>query len=52
MTIDQARNLLTRYQSGETVCISSPEWADALEAAFKLADERKYFIPSVEQAWE
>lgn len=52
MTPDEARELLRRYRAAETACISSLEWADAVEAAFKLADERKYFIPSVEQAWE
>lgn len=33
MTIDEARSLLSRYRSGDTVCISSNEWAEALEAA-------------------
>ena len=33
MTIDEARELLKRYREGDTVCISSPEWADALDAA-------------------
>ena len=35
MNLDQAKDLLRRYRSGEVTGVSSGEWAEALEVVLK-----------------
>ncbi len=48
MDITEAKNLLDRYRSGDTVCISSPEWAMALSVALEAEEKaRLAFVTEV-----